>query len=56
MKTTRKQNLVAAALVDLLNVRAPELDGLELQQALAAADRQLPIVFVTGHGDIPISM
>jgi FixJ family two-component response regulator len=27
-----------------------------LQQALAAADRQLPIVFITGHGDVPMSV
>jgi FixJ family two-component response regulator len=40
-------------LLNLLNVRKPELNGLELQQALAAANQQLPIVFVAGHGDIP---
>ena len=43
-------------LLDLLNGRTPGLNGLELQQALATADRQLPIVFVTGHGDIPMSV
>jgi FixJ family two-component response regulator len=40
----------------LLDVRMPGLNGLELQQALAAADRQLPIVFITGHGDVPMSV
>jgi len=40
----------------LLDVRMPGLNGLELQQALAAADRQLPIVFITGHGDVPTSV
>jgi FixJ family two-component response regulator len=34
----------------------PGLDGLELQQALAAGDRQLPIVFITGHGNVPMSV
>jgi FixJ family two-component response regulator len=34
----------------------PGLNGLELQQALSAADRQLPIVFITGHGDAPMSV
>ena len=40
----------------ILDVRMPGLNGLELQQALAAADRQLPIVFITGHGDVPMSV
>jgi DNA-binding LytR/AlgR family response regulator len=43
-------------LLDLLNGRTPGLNDLELQQALATADRQLPIVFVTGHGDILMSV
>jgi FixJ family two-component response regulator len=40
----------------VLDVRMPGLNGLELQQALAAADQQLPIVFITGHGDVPMSV
>lgn len=40
----------------VLDVRLPELSGLELQQALTDADRALPIVFITGHGDIPTSV
>jgi FixJ family two-component response regulator len=40
----------------ILDVRMPGLNGLELQQALSAADRQLPIVFITGHGDVPMSV
>ena len=40
----------------LLDVRMPGLDGLELQQALATGDRKLPIVFITGHGDIPMTV
>jgi FixJ family two-component response regulator len=40
----------------VLDVRLPGQSGLELQRQLAAANRQLPIVFITGHGDIPMSV
>jgi len=40
----------------LLDVQMPELNGLDLQQALAEMDRSCPIVFITGHGDIPTSV
>lgn len=40
----------------LLDVEMPGLNGLELQQTLVAAHRGLPIVFITGHGDIPTSV
>ena len=40
----------------VLDVSLPGLDGLELQRRLAEAGRALPIVFVTGHGDIPMSV
>ena len=40
----------------VLDIAMPEISGLELQQALAAADISLPIVFLTGRGDIPISV
>ena len=40
----------------VLDVRLPGLSGLELQQRLAAAGRPLPIIFITGHGDIPMSV
>jgi FixJ family two-component response regulator len=40
----------------VLDVRLPGRSGLDLQRELAAADRGLPIVFVTGHGDIPMSV
>lgn len=36
----------------VLDMRMPDLDGLELQQALAAREAQ--IVFLTGHGDVPM--
>jgi FixJ family two-component response regulator len=35
----------------ILDIRMPGMDGLELQRHLAAANRQIPIVFITGHGD-----
>src|SRR5258708_8477034 len=39
----------------VLDVRLPGQSGLELQRELAAANRQLPIIFITGYGDIPMS-
>ena len=40
----------------VLDVRLPGLSGLELQRQLAAGDRDMPIIFITGHGDIPMSV
>lgn len=40
----------------VLDVRLPDLNGLELQRVLAARDQELPVVFITGHGDIPMSV
>lgn len=40
----------------VLDVRLPGLSGLELQRELAAAEVQIPIIFITGHGDIPMSV
>jgi FixJ family two-component response regulator len=40
----------------VLDVRMPDLSGLDLQRELEAADTVLPIVFITGHGDIPMSV
>jgi FixJ family two-component response regulator len=37
-------------------VRLPGLSGLELQQRLATGDLDMPIIFITGHGDIPMSV
>lgn len=40
----------------VLDVRLPGLSGLDLQRELAANDIQLPIIFITGYGDIPMSV
>jgi len=40
----------------VLDVQMPGLSGLDLQRELGKAERQLPIVFMTGHGDIPMTV
>jgi len=40
----------------VLDVRMPGRSGLELQRDLAAANSQLPIIFITAHGDIPMTV
>src|ERR1700733_10855284 len=40
----------------VLDVRLPGQSGLEFQRELAAAGTELPIIFITGHGDIPMSV
>jgi len=40
----------------VLDVRLPGIGGLELQRELTAAHNQIPIIFITGHGDIPMSV
>src|SRR5215469_4620792 len=40
----------------VLDVRLPGQSGLDLQRELAVANREIPIIFVTGHGDIPMSV
>ncbi len=40
----------------VLDVRLPGQSGLDLQRDLAAAHRELPIIFITGHGDIPMTV
>jgi FixJ family two-component response regulator len=40
----------------VLDVRLPGQSGLDFQRDLAAANRELPIIFITGHGDIPMSV
>jgi FixJ family two-component response regulator len=40
----------------VLDVRLPGLSGLDLQRELAAHGIKLPVIFITGHGDIPMSV
>jgi FixJ family two-component response regulator len=40
----------------VLDVRLPGLSGLDLQRELAAAEMTMPIIFITGHGDIPMTV
>lgn len=40
----------------VLDVRMPGLSGLDLQHELRSAEVLLPIIFITGHGDIPMSV
>ncbi|VIO73090.1 Response regulator protein TmoT [Bradyrhizobium ivorense] len=40
----------------VLDIRMPGQSGLDLQRELAASNRDIPIIFVTGHGDIPMSV
>jgi RNA polymerase sigma factor (sigma-70 family) len=55
------QEFLAAKLPDVpsclvLDVRLPGLSGLNLQRELAERGKNIPIVFITGHGDIPMSV
>lgn len=40
----------------VLDVRLPGRSGLDFQRQIAATSRDLPIIFITGHGDIPMSV
>jgi FixJ family two-component response regulator len=40
----------------VLDVRLPDLSGLDLQRRMADANNDMPIVFITGHGDIPTTV
>lgn len=46
--------LAASCLV--LDVSLPDLNGLELQKRIAAERHDMPIIFITGHGDVPMSV
>ncbi|MGH1571328.1 response regulator transcription factor [Methylobacterium sp. P31] len=55
------RDLLAATLPDrpgcmVLDVRLPGSSGLDLQSKLAAMGNRMPIIFMTGHGDIPMSV
>ncbi|MGO9624658.1 MAG: response regulator transcription factor [Steroidobacteraceae bacterium] len=40
----------------LLDIRMPEMSGLELQQQLNRMDPMIPVIFMTGHGDAPMAV
>jgi two-component system, LuxR family, response regulator TtrR len=46
----------AAIAVAILDVRMPGMSGLELQEELLKRKSQLPIIFITGHGDVPMAV
>jgi FixJ family two-component response regulator len=58
---TSAKEFLAARQVDgpcclVLDIRLPDLDGLELQRRMAEIGIEIPIIFLTGHGDIPTSV
>lgn len=40
----------------VLDIRMPEMSGLELQQQLNRTGAMLPVIFITGHGDVPMAV
>src|ERR1700674_4258090 len=40
----------------VLDIRLPGRSGLELQRELAAANRQLPVIFITAYADVPMTV
>lgn len=51
---SRPHNLVPSCLV--LDLALPGLNGLELQRRLATDWPEIPIIFITGHGDVPVTV
>ena len=54
--TFLNKNLPDAPSCLVLDVRLPGLSGLDFQRELAARNIRIPIIFLTGHGDIPMSV
>jgi FixJ family two-component response regulator len=40
----------------VLDIRMPDMSGLELQQHLNRIGSMLPVIFITGHGDVPMAV
>lgn len=40
----------------IIDIRMPGMDGMQLQETLCQRNIQLPVIFLTGHGDIPMSV
>jgi FixJ family two-component response regulator len=51
-----RANLLQSVSCLIVDVRLPGLSGLDLQTALAQAQMDIPIIFVTGYGDIPMAV
>ena len=51
-----KSGLAARTGCIVLDIRMPGLSGLDLQAELAKAECAMPVIFLTGHGDIPMSV
>jgi FixJ family two-component response regulator len=51
---THKRSRATSCLI--LDVRLPGVSGLEFQSELAKANAEMPIIFITGHGDIPMTV
>ena len=51
-----KSDLPDGPICMVLDVRLPDQSGLDFQRELVEANRQFPIIFITGHGDIPMSV
>jgi RNA polymerase sigma factor (sigma-70 family) len=52
----RQSNSVGVPSCLVLDVRLPGLSGLDLQRQMAEVNIEIPIVFITGHGDVPTSV
>jgi FixJ family two-component response regulator len=52
----RKATLPSVPSCLVLDIRLPGVSGLEFQEALAKMDVRIPIVFITGHGDVPMTV
>ena len=53
-KRRTAKDIAAACLI--LDVRLPGVSGLDFQAELAKSDTHLPIIFISGHGDIPMTV
>ena len=51
-----KSELPSGPICLILDVRLPGRSGLDFQRELAAANVNVPIIFITGHGDIPTTV
>ena len=56
LKKGRLANGITAVRSLILDIRLPGVSGLDFQAELAKADTHLPIIFISGHGDIPMTV